>query len=573
MGPATALLIFAGLAVTPHAEAMLPLPMETGKATVVLPTPKASSRYLLVVGALGPWQEKTRIRLRSRPTEEKAPSLPWRELPGTIWSADEKLATPCRKSIEPRQSPAPAPTKTIHLFLGGTDLQDPRHYEAVPADLIGYRRRVQAYADRRDLGLPHLAETVRDALEAFEETIGPWVEDHLGPVEDVDRDGRFTLFFSRGLRKLQGTGPPLDGFVRGGDFLRDLEAPLGNRCDLAYLSADLRPGERLRTVLAHEYAHAAVFCARVLGERGEAARRDEESWLHESIAHVVERRLGFSWCNLEHRVAAYLQRPEDYPVVVPDAYGAGLWRCPGVRGAGFLFLDGRARERTDLLVRLTRTSLTGRANLESALGRGFEEAFRAFGVETAVTAWDIRGTDLRYGKGPAPQRFWCGPRPLPLVLNGGEAALDLPGTAQAFFHLYGGEGTGSRLELEAAGDGPLQATLLRLPADLPRLEVGATRTPKGVRVEWRAHHGALRLVAASWAPLPAKGGEERTAAKKDFLGWFPGPVAKSGEVRGGIMELPPAMRDQSVSIRLVARDERGRWTAGWRDLPPAPGPP
>ena len=57
----------------------------------------------------------------------------------------------------------------------------------------------------------------------------------------MDRDGRFTLFFSGRLDRLAGNAA-LSGFVHTADFYRDLAAPFGNRSDMMYLNTDLQPG-------------------------------------------------------------------------------------------------------------------------------------------------------------------------------------------------------------------------------------------------------------------------------------------------------------------------------------------
>lgn len=585
MGPVVPLLVLAGLGASPEVEGIHRLEVVGGQAEVVLDSDGPARRYLLLLGALGSCREKCRVRVACAPTVAAA-GVAWRPVVRRQPAESDfrALLSPAAREAEPTAGPswktrrgsksaasgasaAPVRTRHFHLFLGGTDLEDPRQYETIAAELIVHGRYVQAYADRRDLDLPHLAAAATDALEAFETTIRPWVEQNLGEVEDVDRDGRFTLFFSRRLRKLQGTGPALDGFVRGGDFLRDLGPPLGNRCDMAYLNAELRAGPRLRTVLAHEYVHAAVFCARVLARRDGGSRRDEESWLHEALAHVVERRLGYSWCNLDHRVSAYLQRPEAYPLVVPDAYAAGLWRSPGVRGAGFLFLQGRTRGRDEVLSRLVRTHLRGQANLAAACGENFEEGFRNFAVDLATGAWHVEGTTTRFGKGEGPRRLWCGPRTVPLAMKGGEAAIEIVGTGVGVVELRDA-GTGrTRLRLAVEGGAGVQATLLRLPEDLPRLEVEADVKADGLRIRWEVVHGPLTLTAASWEGMQqghgtSAEGEVRTAEETGFARWFTERTGRPGRKEEGFMPLPPGAAAVPLVVQLVGRDDRGRLVAG-----------
>src|SRR5262249_7865045 len=153
-----------------------------------------------------------------------------------------------------------------------------------------------------------------------------WALRHLGQARDVDRDGRFTILLSPLLGKLQAGKVAIDGFVRGSDFQLEAAPPFGNRCDMLYLNSRVRPGAYLRTLLAHEYTHAVLFCEHVLERHLPGANpADEEGWLNEGLAHVVESLHGRSWQNLDYRVAAYQACPERYPLVVADYFHAGLW--------------------------------------------------------------------------------------------------------------------------------------------------------------------------------------------------------------------------------------------------------
>src|SRR5690606_4896481 len=119
-------------------------------------------------------------------------------------------------------------------------------------------------------------------------------------------------------------------------------------------------------------------------------RADEECWLNEGIAHLVEDLHGFGWSNLDHRIGAYLEAPHRYPLVVPDYYLTRLWRTPGVRVSTYLLLRWCVdRFGEDLLARLIRTNLTGVTNLEVATGELFEDLFREWCV-----AMFLSGTDL-----------------------------------------------------------------------------------------------------------------------------------------------------------------------------------
>ena len=47
----------------------------------------------------------------------------------------------------------------------------------------------------------------------------------------------------------------------------------------------------------------------------EAAKRDEESWLNEALAHLAEEMHGHGWSNLDYRVSAFLNDPGRYALV------------------------------------------------------------------------------------------------------------------------------------------------------------------------------------------------------------------------------------------------------------------
>jgi len=96
--------------------------------------------------------------------------------------------------------------------------------------------------------------------------------------------------------------------------------PFGNSADVLFLNANWPPGEQLRTVLAHQWKHAADF-----GRRYE--RHDfqddhthiqgvtEDDWLNEGLAHLIGVQSTGSMSNLTDRVKAFLARPESAPLI------------------------------------------------------------------------------------------------------------------------------------------------------------------------------------------------------------------------------------------------------------------
>ena len=189
----------------------------------------------------------------------------------------------------------------------------------------------------------------------------------------------------------------MDGFARGADLDLDPSGrPFGNRCDMVYLNAGLKAGPHLRTVLAHEYTHAVTFSRKALRRRPPGVRSpsEEEGWLDEAIAHLVEDAFGFSRSNIDYRVSAYLTQPERYRLVVDDYFSADLFRSHGNRGATYLFLRWCVdRHGPGLLDALVRSDLRGVENLEAATGSTFPDLFRRWTVALYLSGLDGLGGD------------------------------------------------------------------------------------------------------------------------------------------------------------------------------------
>ena len=222
------------------------------------------------------------------------------------------------------------------------------------------------------------ADLVTDIISTFDNQIFPAASSRFGPAPDVDGDGRFTVLLSSWLDHLGGGRYAVDGFVRVADLDPAFRSPLGNRCDMMYLSTALKSGPYVRTLLAHEYMHAVVFGQKGRGDRaGGAPSLEEEGWLDEAIAHLAEDSYGFSTSNIDYRVSAFLAKPERYQLVVDDYYAADLFRSHGNRGSTYLFLRWCAdRHGPDLLPALVHSRLRGVANLEGGTGSAFAGLYR-----------------------------------------------------------------------------------------------------------------------------------------------------------------------------------------------------
>jgi hypothetical protein len=404
-------------------------------------------------------------------------------------------------------------------------------------------------------------------VQTFDAEVYPQAQKRLGQVLDVDRDGRFTILFTNRINKLGSGGSRLDGFVRGSDFYRDLEAPFGNQCDMMYLSAELKPGPYLRTLLAHEYTHAVVFSEHVFGDYlPDHTKDDEQAWLNEALAHINEDQHGYSWSNLDYRVGAYLADPGRYSLVVPDYYRAKLWRSPGHRGATYLFLRWCVDHYgPDLVRRLVQSNLAGVNNLEAATGERFDDLFRQWSVAQLLSGTNLaladftpfRRLDLHKDLG---DQSLAGPRTEPIGMANEQRALTVAGTSLAYVLLHSPAGDKTRLTVIGEAGMDLQVSLLRLPSGMGRLSARVEHSAKETHLVITAHDTAMTLDTVGIDARPPK----------DTKALGIGPTShnrplKEGESVQTEAFLTPAPRvgQEKVVFRVTATDERGHHLATW----------
>ncbi len=417
----------------------------------------------------------------------------------------------------------PWPSRRFSLLVRDGDVASASNYLGVDARLAGVGNRVQVYVDAKDEG--SLAPGfVAEVVATFDERVYPLAERRFGTAADVDGDGRFTIFVSSWLTRLAGGRYKVDGFVRGADFDRSVETPFGNRSDMMYLSAALRPGPHLKTVLAHEYAHAVVFSRRAFPNGlQERPRPEEEGWLDEGLAHLVEDAHGFSRTNLDYRVSAFLSRPEKYRLVVEDYYAADLFRSHGNRGGAYLFLRWCVdRHGEGVLDRLIRSDLRGVANLEAATGRPFAALYREWttalflsGLDPsadAAVAGQYRSLDPR---GTIEDWVLAGPRSARVKPDGPKDEWSAAGTSTHYAIVEGSDRGAIHVKVDGPPSAQLQVTVVPLPDDLGGLDLEIRPTPGGdgaVAVRARvASRGStpVRLGAIAWEPLVPAGRRSR----------------------------------------------------------------
>jgi hypothetical protein len=351
----------------------------------------------------------------------------------------------------------------------------------------------------------------------------------------------------------------------------------------------------------------------------QAPRQDEEGWLNEGLAHVVEDLHGYSWSNLDYRISAFLSAPERYQLVVPDYFHAGLFRSHGHRGAAYLFLRWCCDLYGDnLLKQLVQTNLAGTANLEAATHQRFADLFRQWTTALALggtnfkseirnipnrsdsedreasltnaSGWhisdfgrevpgELHGIDIRQ---PLAGRLLCGPRFEEVVLDGGKQEIRLLGTSATFLLLHSPTKPGSRLIITTEPDSNLQVTLVRLPEQTGRLglrvesqdALPARSGSQTVRLAVTAHDQDLVLEHAAWERLvpTANRPEDTSYRPTDVSGnrtmlqtWFGDLHLKAGETRtSGIISLPRGGGpDESWVFKISATDTAGHHLSVW----------
>lgn len=326
------------------------------------------------------------------------------------------------------------------------DLASAANYGWVECALRARGNRLRVYVDSKDLGQvgDEVLEALVGAFERAEEGVGRLV----GTCRDVDGDGVFTVVFTSAMAALGKGKGGVDGLFKSADLDESVGAPYGNASDVLFLNPRLKPGAQLETVVAHEYTHAALASVK----RGSG---HEENWLDEAIAHVVEELVVGKRTNIDHRVAAYLEEPSRYGLVVADYYKAGLFRSHGHRGAAYLFLRWCVDQFGEGLVgELARAEERGAENLERCAGVPFEELVARWSTAMA-TGEGYRSLNLRGEFGGYQLR---GPHEEPLEVGGRGVAWKSAPTASRYFRVVGsGEGA-VRVTASVEGDGELIAT-------------------------------------------------------------------------------------------------------------------
>lgn len=455
------------------------LPVEGGYARFRLAS-QSSGQLVLIVGSLGEPGIRHQVTLRRSPSP--ADSLTSPRADTIAHTSQSRLIRPYR----PPQHSAPLVfTAALSLIGFDTPVPEVRHFDIplisqttpgqhdharVRARTIACGQRVRVFLDDAESLTPRLRRLAIAVIRLLETTIMPATDPTFGPPADVDGDERLSVLLTSWLGRLQKGTTAVGGFVRIDDFRTDLPRPSSNRADLMYLNTSLNPGTHLADVVSHEYTHVLACSARTPSPRHPAGLPLEDDWLNEAIAHLSEP--GTS--NISHRVARFLEATGEYPLVVPDYYRAGLWRCDGCRGATYLFLRWCQQDHDPMLAaRLVRSPWWGIRNVEAVTGEKFSDLFRDWCVAilSLPLASDPRGLQR------PPLKDWATDQPL---------TLTVAGTAVTYLRpLHPGDIV---VEVKAAPGSRLQLTLANVPMvvsettdALPSTFVACRKASAGVR--------------------------------------------------------------------------------------------
>lgn len=291
--------------------------------------------------------------------------------------------------------PAPPDGDTVNratrsFYLPAIGRREPsKSGDLLESQLIAVSREARVYLERGtslDQSFEGFLDSVcdtADAVVAASSSVGD-------QCRDVDADGKLSILLTSRLAQYGGGGGRLDGCVRWEDFHDLAPRSVGNAADVIFLNPRVPDRLQLSAVLAHEYGHLIAFTRRGIGI--DPAAVPDEDWINEALAHVLEVRLSGQHSNLAGRIDEFLRHPERSPLVVANSAGSGLWRDPGSRGAGYLFLDWLVRTSPeDRLARLLKGPERGTQLIETVAGQQFQSIWSRWAAEL----WS-EGTHLEF---------------------------------------------------------------------------------------------------------------------------------------------------------------------------------
>ncbi|MFO0947223.1 MAG: hypothetical protein U1D30_14980 [Planctomycetota bacterium] len=483
----------------------VPVSVEDGKSvTIDLEGGATERQFLVILGSLSLQDSAHTVRVTATPISTVTPLPVAQSSVDAKWLASvsaKRQQMQARRQISGGMRSAHVAArfpekKSFFVFVKEDDFFDRESYQEVVGQLVAVGRECLVYVDEEDGPASFPNDVIDEIVNTYDQIVYPRACQLFGSHHDIDRNGKFTILLTHWLGNLSNGKVSLGGFVRGSDFLPDLAAPFSNQCDMMYLNSNVRPGEHLRTLIAHEYTHAVTYSEHVFGDYlVGGGGEDEETWLSEAMAHLAENFAETGWSNLDYRISTYLNAPDRYRLVVPDYYRSGLWRCHGSRGSTYLFLRWCVDQYgPELLQELSRSGLIGLENLEVATQTPFAELFRAWSVSICTSGMSSsenkRGLEYLSLHGRLATRLLAGPR---IQTLGGETCeCQLLPTSWCPLMVRVPAGKSVRYRMEAPQSTKLQVTLLRVPDDYPHATLDLRPVSSGEsgveRVSLRLEH-------------------------------------------------------------------------------------
>jgi hypothetical protein len=580
----------------------IPIQVQDAEAIIDLPVKTNRDQFLLVVSSLSRDAGPYPVEVTTEPTSTPQPIPIASRSPDRAWKRRIHEYRQCLNASRRVVQQAEAQTRlvplpierTFWIMVRGNDFALARNYQAVRSRLGATGKHCAIYVDQDCVRSDRLDRLVQEVRETFDDAVYPAALHMLGRHRDVDGDGRFAVLLTPWLARLADGTVSLGGFVRGSDFYPDVDAPLGNRCDMMYLNAELLPGPHVRTLIAHEYTHAVTLCEHMFNRYlPDRLGQEEESWLDESIAHLAENLHNYSWSNLDHRISAFLSDPERYRLVVEDYYAAGIWRGHGNRGSTYLFLRWCVDHYGPEILRdLVQTNLVGVENIEVAVGRPFEELYRDWSVALFLghSGLETRSLEaLRFFNTRAELNghLLAGPRNDTVRLDGDSRRFELVGTSTKYLIAHSPGDTAARLRIQSIPEAQLQVSLRQLPQNMARLELRATRADPtadassgAIRLEVKECNGvAVKLERLAWERSTR--GTNRDADRGYCSPVFgvnqieklfgSAAVPPSGSLRAEQVDVSPITPGEGpIVLKITGRDATGHAVSAWYPLQLAP---
>lgn len=200
------------------------------------------------------------------------------------------------------------------------------------------------------------------------------VEHWIGPIADLDGDGRVAVVITDLDRRANQGESPILGCVRNRDFETDTDADFAG--DIVYLDHRIPSGKDRNALLAHELTHAAIATL------PREISRSIPPWLNEAAAHWVEFHFSDAPIGFNRRVDRFHSNTAGCPIVANELHVTHAARQSGCRASAAGFLKACLR-RPEQLQSLLSNSRDLSESISAATNERFGDLFRRWSVDQA----------------------------------------------------------------------------------------------------------------------------------------------------------------------------------------------